>query len=299
MDLRVLQLQHDVRRAARLFLEHAGYLEVVTPVRIPTPALEEYITAEESGNAFLRTSPELHMKRLLAAGAERIYQIGPCFRRDERSPLHLPEFTMLEWYRTGADAEALLEETVEFFRFVVAEATGALRVRFQGRWIDFEKEWEQLPVARAFRIHAGRDLAAVLAAGEGGFEEVLTRAVEPRLGWDRPAVLKDYPPEFAGYARIRPSPPPAHAERWEIYLGGIEIANACSEVTDPEEQRKRFEKARRTRERLGLPVYPPDEAFLAALERGLPETAGIAVGLDRLVMVLADARNIREVTPFA
>lgn len=274
-----LRLRSRTLLALRQFFHARDFLEVDTPVRLPCPALETHIDAETSGDWFLRTSPELHMKRLLAAGFERIFQIGPCFRRGERGERHHPEFTMLEWYRTGTDYLGILDDTKALL------AAAGLP----------ERRWEVIPVSEAFLRWAGWDPAQGYDAAR--FELDLVDKVEPYLPRDRAVVLIDYPAEAAALSRRKPDAPHL-AERWELYLNGIEIANAYSELTDPEEQRRRFAEAARARAALGKPVYAMDEAFLAALEAGLPPCGGIALGIDRLVMVLAGATSLDAVIPF-
>ncbi|NOY79568.1 MAG: EF-P lysine aminoacylase GenX [Kiritimatiellaeota bacterium] len=293
--LSLLRLRHTVWTATRSFLQDRGYVEVQTPVRISPPALEDFIDAEPCGDRFLRTSPEFHMKRLLAEGLPRLYQIGPCFRRGEFGPRHLPEFTMLEWYAAGTDYRALLAEAQEYLAWTAGRALGGEpSISRDGRAVDLKAPWEVVRVEEAFREYAGEDLARALEAGR--FEEILISKIEPELGWGCPCALIDYPVEFAGFARVRPGPPP-RAERWELYIAGIEIANACTELTDAAEQRRRMERSAALRARNGAPIYGVDEAFLQALEKGLPPAAGIAVGLDRLVMVLGGVEQIRDAVP--
>ena len=261
----------------RAFFDERGYTEVETPVRLPAPALELHIDAPSSGEAFLRTSPELHMKRLLADGLERIYQIGPCFRAGERGLRHHPEFTMLEWYEAGGDCDSVLAET---------------RALLERLGIDLP--WESWTVSEAFRAHAGWDPTEHYDADR--FDLDLIDNVEPAIPRDRAVVLRDYPAGAAALARRKPGAEHL-AERWELYLGGMEIANAYTELTDPVEQRRRFEECVEARRALGKPVYPIDEQFLQALAR-VPETGGIALGVDRLVMVLLGLGAIDEVRAF-
>lgn len=282
-------------RSIREFFDQGGFLEVETPVRLTVPALEDHIEAESSGDRWLRTSPELHMKRLLAAGYSRIYQIGPCFRQGEFGRRHRPEFTMLEWYRADADGRDILADTIGLVRLAAQATIGSGKIRFQGREVEVLGDWEELSVAEAFRRYAGVDLRQAMATGR--YEEILCTQVEPTLGWGRPTVLCDYPAEMAALARRKPSDPTV-AERWELYVGGLELANAYTELTDAAEQRLRFQACAELRRREGRPVYPLDEPFLAALEQGLPPCGGIALGIDRLAMVLADTEEIADVVAF-
>ncbi len=291
-----LKLRSATLQAIRAFFLSRDFIEVETPVRIPAPALESFIDAEPSGDWYLRTSPELHMKRLLVAGIPRIFQMGPCFRQGERGAFHCPEFTMLEWYRTEADYEAILADTEALIREVTRSVLGTSVIRFDDREIDVDLPWERIPVAEAFRQHAGWD---PLEEFDGDrFDLDLVNKVEPALPRDRGVVLIDYPAEVAALARRSPADPRV-AERWELYLGGIELANAFSELTDAVEQRRRFEECATERAAAGREVYPLDRPFLAALEKGLPPSGGIALGVDRLVMLLASVPALRNVIPFA
>lgn len=275
----------------RAFFQEKGYLEVETPFRIPAPAPESHIDAIPSGDWFLQTSPELCMKRMLAAGYERIYQICRCWRAGERGVRHLSEFTMLEWYRAEADYFVLMEET----EALVRAAAAAPVISYRGLSIDIAAPWERVTVAEAFqRYGGGASMEEALKAGT--FDEIMVELIEPRLGLTRPTFIYDYPPCCAALARIRKSDPPV-AERFELYIGGLEIANAFSELNDAAEQRIRFEAAAAERAFYGKASYPVAEKFLAALD-DMPDSAGIALGLDRLVMVLLDAESIDEVVAF-
>jgi len=291
---RVLQIRSQTLQAIRRFFTDRGFLEVETPVRIPAPAQELHIDAEISGGWFLRTSPELHMKRLLADGMEKVFQIGPCFRSGERGRLHSPEFSMLEWYRRGADYLDMLVDTKALMNFVLESVLRTTEIRFRGQRISVMPVWECLSVADVFVLYAGWN--PVGAYDGDRFDLDLVEKVEPRLPADRPVVLKDYPAEAAALARCRPGPPRV-AERWELYIGGMELANAFSELTDPREQRARFVECGERRRRAGKAEYPLDEAFLSAMERGLPISGGVALGVDRLIMLLTDAESIGQVRP--
>ncbi|GFO59923.1 EF-P lysine aminoacylase GenX [Geomonas silvestris] len=274
----------------RAFFRERGYLEVETPFRIPAPAPEANIDAIPASGWFLHTSPELCMKRMLAAGYQRIFQICRCWRAGERGVRHLSEFTMLEWYRAGTDYLGLMDETEELLRAVA----GAACLRYRGCSIDLSQPSERLSVAEAFARFSTTTPEAALA--DGSFDEVMVERIEPNLGIGRPTFLYDYPACCGALARLKPGNPNL-AERFELYLGGLEIANAFSELTDPEEQRARFlaEAAQRA-QNAKLP-YPAVDKFLDAL-KDLPDSAGIALGLDRLVMVLLDAQSIDEVVAF-
>lgn len=291
----VLDLRARILRAIRHFFDARDFREMETPVRISAPALELHIDAIPSGNAWLRTSPELHMKRLLAAGCERIYQIGPCFRQGEHGDQHNPEFTMLEWYRANADYRDILMETKALIAAVAKAALGHTWVEYRRTHIELMPVWEVLTVAEAFTTFAGWNPIEHFNAER--FDLDMVNKVEKNLPTACPVVLMDYPAAAAALARRKPADPRV-AERWELYIGGLEIANAFSELTDPAEQRQRFEACAAERRALGKSVYALDEDFLAALESGLPPAAGIALGVDRLVMLLAGVLSLDEVLPF-
>lgn len=273
----------------RDWFHREGFIEVETPVRIPTPALELHIDAEPSGNFFLRTSPELHMKRLLAAGYQRLYQIGPCFRKGERGALHNPEYTMLEWYRANADYLDIMADTESLITHVLSSAHCPLPTAH------CLPPWPRLTMEELFLKHAGWNPVEAYEAEQ--FEHDLVTKIEPALPRDTPVFVMDYPAPAAALSRRKPDRE-AIAERFELYINGVEIANAFSELTDPVEQRQRFEAWARERQARGAVVYPLDEAFLAALELGMPPSGGIALGIDRLVMVLAGATSLDGVMAF-
>jgi lysyl-tRNA synthetase class 2 len=289
-----LKIRAQVTDAIRRFFRECDFLEIDTPVRIPAPAPEAHIDAVRSDGWFLQTSPELCMKRLLAAGYPQIFQICRCFRAGERGTLHLPEFTLVEWYRAGADYAALMDDCEQLVAAAAAAAGRNGRLVWQGRNIDLSPPWERVTVQAAFQRYAGYSPGEALAANR--FDETLALAVEPQLGLEKPVFLTEYPAPLAALARLKPGDPSV-AERFELYLAGLELANAFSELTDAAEQRRRFAAAEADRRRGGLGAYPPPEPFLAALPR-MPASAGIALGLDRLVMLLADAPRIDDVVAF-
>lgn len=288
-----LKLRTVVLDGIRAFFSGRGYLAVETPLRIPAPALELHIDSPPSGSAYLRTSPELYLKRLLGMGAAKVFELGPCFRAGERGARHLPEFTMLEWYCAQAGYRDLMIETEELLAALWALAGNC--AAFRPAVIDLTPPWPRWTVRETFLRLAGWDPVAQYDADR--FDLDLVQKVEPQLPRDRPIILMDYPVEAAALARCRPGPP-AVAERWELYMGGLELANAYGELTDAAEQRQRFETCARARAALGKAVYPLDEAFLAALTTGLPPCAGIAMGVDRLLMLLTGVERIDDVRAF-
>ncbi|MDO9081640.1 MAG: EF-P lysine aminoacylase EpmA [Desulfuromonadales bacterium] len=285
-----LEARARIVQAIRAFFIAQDFLEVETPQRIPVNAPELHIDAMRSGNWFLHTSPELCMKRLLSAGYPRIFQICRVWREGERGGRHLPEFTMLEWYRRDADYLDLMNDCEALLRALLP--SGVLTV--PGAAIDLIPAWERLPVADAFSTYASLPLDQALATDR--FEELLTSEVEPRLGQERPTFLYEYPVQLAALSRRKANRPDL-AERFELYIAGIEIANAFSELTDPVEQRQRFNTDENARRALGKEPLPLPEKYLAELSN-LSPCAGIALGLDRLVMLLAGATTLDEVVAF-
>lgn len=278
----------------RGFFAERGYLEVETPVRIPAPAPEAHIDAVAADGAWLQTSPELCMKRLLAAGYPRLFQICRCFRRGERGARHLPEFTLLEWYTAGQDYRGMMAQTEALVAAASERIRGGPRIVYQGRGIDLTPPFERMTVAEAFARFAPGPVSEGLETGR--FDEWMALAVEPALPPDRPVFLVDYPAACGALARLSPRDPSV-AERFELYIGGLELCNGFSELTDPREQRRRFAAELSARTAAGKPAYPLPEPFLDALGR-MPPAAGNALGVDRLVMLLADAATIDAVSAF-
>lgn len=289
-----LRLRAGLISGIRRFFLDRDFLEVETPVRIPSPAPEEHIEAIVSAEWFLQTSPELCMKRLLAAGCPRIFQICKCFRADERGSRHLPEFTMLEWYVAHFDYRQLMDQCETMLCSVFKDMGHALSVTWQRRAIGLMPPWERITVAKAFERYA--PVSAREALDRDRFDEILVEYVEPHLGETRPTFLYDYPAPLASLARIRKTDPTV-AERFELYIGGLELANGFSELTNAEEQRKRFEEALQARDIKTMARYAMPEKFLQALP-AMPDAAGIALGVDRLAMILADTSKIDDVVAF-
>ena len=296
-SLQTLCQRSVILKSLRQTLDSMGFVEVETPVRIAAPANELHIDMPASEGMFLRASPELQMKRLLCQGAEKIYQIGACFRAGEKGERHNPEFTMLEWYRAHAGYEDVLRDMETMTRNAAIAIHGTARWIFNGIEVDAgDTPWQSLTVQEAYREFAGWDPVENYDAER--FDMDMAFKIEPHLPKDRPCVLKDYPIEAA--ALSRPSPrDPRVAERWEAYIGGMELCNAFGELTDAKEQRRRFEETARRRKDMGRIAYPLDEDFLRALDNGLmPPSGGAALGVDRLCMVLlnlptiADVRNV-------
>ncbi|MDQ7007408.1 MAG: EF-P lysine aminoacylase EpmA [Acidobacteriota bacterium] len=311
----LLEQRARILRAVRDFFHQRDFLEVETPCRVVCPGLEPHLEAFPAGDGkYLATSPELHLKRLIAAGAGRIFEIAHAFRDDEGGPWHRSEFLMLEWYRSGAGLDTLMDDVEDLVR-TVAAAVG--RLDRPARGCDLRRRAERLTVREAFGRWASLDLAdlrrrddlaaaarqrAVAVDPADGWDEiffkVLIQLVEPHLGRERMTILSAYPASQAALARVRDDPRWPVAERFELYAGGLELANAFDELTDADEQRRRHLADQQARRRLGRDVPPLDEPFLAALASGMPPTAGIALGLERLMALVLGAESIHQVMPF-
>ena len=286
MNLACLSERARVLHEIRAFFDARGFTEVETPVRIPAPAPEPHIDCPPSGDWFLRASPELQMKKLLAAGMERIYQIGPCFRAGEKGRRHSPEFTMLEWYRANADYLDIARDAEELLAEILRpRRSAALPIRPRR-----SAALPRVTVREAYLRWAGWD--PVETWDQDRFDFDMTTKIEPNLPKE-PLFLTDYPAPAASLARLK-ADDPRMAERWELYVDGIELANAFTELIDPVEQRRRFELAREERRALGEADYPLDEEFLDALAR-MPPSGGVALGVDRLVMLACGASSIADV----
>jgi elongation factor P--(R)-beta-lysine ligase len=313
-----------ITKAVRGFFDEQGFVEVETGILQVSPGNETHLHAPRTeliradgtrATRYLRTSPEFAAKKLLAAGEEKIFEFARVFRDRERGDLHLPEFTMLEWYRANANYDAVMADTIVVIAHA-AQATGIERFSFRDRTADPFTEPELITVAAAFERFAGIDLLATIANGVGDraalaaaakdrirvaeddtwsdiFSKVLVEHVEPSLGQGRLTVLFEYPAPEAALARTKASDPRV-AERFEIYACGVELANGFGELTDATEQRRRLtaamdEKARRYGER-----YPLDDEFLDAVA-AMPQASGVALGFDRLVMLASGALRVDQV----
>ncbi|HEY1955006.1 MAG TPA: EF-P lysine aminoacylase EpmA [Polyangiaceae bacterium] len=295
--MKLLAERARVVRAVRAFFESRGFVEVETPAIVPSPGMDLHLDAFAVERGYLITSPEYQMKRLLADGWERIFQIARCFRRGERGAQHNPEFTMVEWYRGNGGAEDVMRDTEQL---AAAVSGGAFRV--DGRVIDGRPPFSRITVCDAFQRFAGvseADVLAWAASDEDRYFRTWVERVEPRIAeMDRAVFVVDYPAPMASLARQKPSDA-RFCERFELYVAGIELCNGFGELTDPREQRARFEHDQAARKARGLPVYPIDEKFMAALERGMPPSGGNALGVDRLVALVCGTTDIRRVIAFS
>jgi len=314
--------------AIRSFFAARGYVEVDTPALQVSPGLEPHLRAfktvlhdpcdDRAGERYLHTSPEFAMKKLLVAGVPRIWQLAHVFRDGERSAAHHPEFAMLEWYQVGASYHDLMDECAALIR-TSQEVAGTEALVWRGHTADARRGWQRLSVAEAFHEHCGIDLLATapdplapdverLAAAarhlgiaphpgddwEALFFRIFLERIEPVLGFGAPTILFDYPLSMAALSR-RSLGDPRVVERFEVYVCGLELANAFGELTDAVEQRRRFVADQEKKWALYGETYPIDEDFLAALDHGLPPCAGIALGFDRLVMLATGAEDIEDV----
>lgn len=328
----LLRQRGRVKAAFRAYFEGQGFAEVECGALVASPGNETHLHAFETSltgpdqsnrSLYLHTSPEFASKKLLAAGEEKIFDFARVYRNRERGRLHAPEFTMLEWYRAREDYGAVIADSLALLR-LAADTTGAKEFRYRDAVCDPRADADWLTVAQAFTHHAGIDLLATLSAeGEGDadalrsrarrggidvaddddwsdmFAKILTLRVEPRLGLDRPCILYEYPVCEAALARMSPRDGRV-AERFELYACGVELANGFGELTDPVQQRARFEKEMDKKARVYGKRYPLDEDFLMALET-MPPASGVAMGFDRMVMLATGAPNIDSVlwTPLA
>ena len=297
---RLAQIKSNLKRRARIydlareFFRGRGFLEVETPVRAPTIAPEINIAPVESDGWYLITSPELHMKRLLAAGYAQIFQISHCFRKGERGRLHNPEFSLLEWYRAGAGCMDVISDTEQLVATLAKKLHLGNIINYQGQSIDLRLPWLRLRVRDAFIKSAGWD--PVMNYDAERFDHDMATLVLPNLDASRPTVLMEYPAAAASLARLKAGDPRV-AERAEVFIGGLELANAYSELTDREEQKKRFTlEIEQIERQQGRKMQMP-ESFIEAVGY-MPECGGIALGMERLVMLLSDAASIDEVCAF-
>ena len=287
-----LKTRSALLRALRNAFYKEDFLEVATAVKIPAPAPEEYIESVQCADGeFLRTSPELAMKRMLCGGMEKIFQFGSAFRAEELGRKHREEFTILEYYATAWDYRKLAEFTAAMIASAAMELFGDTRICYQGAPVDLGRH-TFITVDEAFRKYAG--VSAFEADADGSFDELMVLKVEPELGSKFPEFLIDYPAARASLSRLSAADTKV-AERWELYIRGMELGNAFGELTDAAEQRKRFEAALKFRAEQGMLAYPEATDFLEALEHGMPESSGCAIGFDRLCMIFCDSYDIADV----
>ncbi len=321
-----LEKRGEALAAIRAFFVKRGFTEVDTPALVAAPGMEPYLwpfetkVMDAAGKAFpayLITSPEYALKKLLVAGYEKVFDIARVFRNGEEfGNTHNPEFTMLEWYRAYASYLEIMDDTEGLVQHVAKALCGSTKIRYKGKQLDLAGPWERITVAEAFLRYAAVDLDAVQSRDdlfrmvrekgyrpeeneryEDLFFRIFLNEVEPCLGQRHPTIVMDYPVELAALSKVC-SRDPRYAERFEVYVGGMELVNAFTELNDVAEQRRRLEAEQALRKKLKKPVLPIDEDFLAALAFGMPPSGGIALGVDRLIMLLTDAASINDVRFF-
>ena len=292
--IKTLKLRADVIDSIRQFFREQDYLEVETPIRLPAPLPEAHIDVVASEGWYLQTSPELCMKYLLSAGYDRIFQFARCFRSKERGQKHIPELTILEWYTAGEHYVAMMDQTADLIRFVSRVLNGEEALSYGGQRIDLSGVWEKLSVEEAFAVYGSRTLEEALS--EERFDDIMGLEIEPQLGREKPVFIYDYPARMGALARLK-FDDARWAERFELYIAGLELCNGFSELTNPAEQRKRFEKELSDRRELGKPIYPMPEKFLDVLA-DMPDATGNALGIDRLAMIFSDRDRIDDVVAF-
>ena len=287
------------KRAVHRYFEAQNFVEVDTPSVVPSPGLDAHVSSWGAvplgtRSLFLITSPEFHMKRLLSAGMPRIYQLCHCFRAEEHGSWHEPEFTMLEWYRAFSNWDDTMADTEALLR-LVAEAISSEAIQRQ-----LEAPFERISVTDAFATFAGTTDAIELAeADEQRYFELMVNLVEPALSrYPRPIFLTHYPACQSGLAQPCPEDERT-AQRYELYFRGLELCNGFTELTDADEQRRRFELELARRAQTGEPTYPIDEQFLAALSQGVPPSSGNALGFDRLLAALLEVDQLQTVYGFS
>ncbi len=308
----MLRTRADLLARIRDFFRQAGVLEVETPAcsryGVTDPAIESFTTrftgpgAARGEARYLHTSPEFPMKRLLAAGSGPIYQLCRVFRNGERGRRHNPEFTLLEWYRPGFDHHQLMHEVADLIQALSPRPLAFDRLSYAEA---FQRQLQIDPHRASAADLRGCAIARGIAGAEtlelesrdAWLDLLLSHLIEPRLGEGGMTFLYDYPASQAALARVRPGDPPL-AERFELYLGGVEIANGFHELTEAGEQRRRFQEDNHRRRAMGMPEVPLDECLLAALEQGMPPCAGVALGVDRLIMFLTGSPQIGDVIAF-
>jgi len=307
-SLEMLKTKARLLSKLRAFFDEKNILEVQTPLLSQAgntePTIESFVVEQKNKKTYLNTSPEFAMKRLLAADSGSIYQITPAFRQEEQSKRHNSEFTLLEWYRIGFDHYALMREVDELIRFVAADYIKLMpsqHYTYQDAMIKFadvDPVIDSIEALKAATIKAGIEIVGMDDAPRDSWLDLLmSEVVEKKLPLNCPVFIYDYPASQAALAKIRTGPPDV-AERFELYINGMELANGFHELSDAKEQEQRFKKQQEQRKELGLQDIPIDNNLISALEQGLPGCAGVALGLERLLMVISGAKHINEVLSF-
>ncbi|MDO8626098.1 MAG: EF-P lysine aminoacylase EpmA [Candidatus Magasanikbacteria bacterium] len=315
-----------ITRLTREFFWSLGFSEAETPLAVGYPGQEPYLNPvpvvfEEPNktkhNFYLHTSPEFSLKKLLAAGFSKVFEITKTFRNNEDlRGLHSPEFTMIEWYRAPGSLEGIMSDAENLFKSIARKLNQNF-VEYNNKKISISREWEKKTMREIWQeylqvnlddyleVEPLQELAVKLGLALGGeqknkakyedlFFKIFLNKIEPHLGLEQPIFIYDYPSRFCSLSRLS-RPDSRYAERFELYIGGLEIANAFGELTAADEQNRRLEKDKALRASLGKPTWPVDPDFIAALKSGIPEAGGIALGVDRMVLLFTGAKDINEV----
>lgn len=318
-------LREKILILIREFFASRGFHEVEAPLLAPALPAESYLEVFETNlldrkrntyRSFLTASPEMFLKKLLVAGIGNCFSLCKSFRNHELSNLHNPEFTMLEWYRVNADYQDLMIDTENLFIFIAENLNKSINLIYQNKKIDLTRPWEKLTMTEAFNKYAKLDLTKILtlqlitdvakARGysvsqkntwEEIFHQIYLNEVEAHFGQGKPTIIYDFPAQMAALAKKKANDP-RFAERFEVFVAGLELGDAYSELTDWKEQEDRFKNESKERMRLGKIDYPYDRDFIAALKSGLPKCAGLALGVDRLIMLFANTATIDEILFF-
>lgn len=288
----ILQKRATLLSAIREFFKNESFLELETPVLLDAPLPESHIEAISAENGILRTSHEAYLKACLAAGYDKIFEIGSCFRKEEIGRYHREEFTMLEWYQTGAKSEDLIPFTKKLIIHCARAINCETKIIRNEKIIELDCVWEIISLKDAFAKFA--DHSMEYSVINACFEKDLIEKIEPKLPSDKPCILKDYPAKFRAYSKLKDDDS-SICDRWELYIGGIEIANTYTECTDECEIRKLIAQFSEERKNAGMKNFECSKTFLEAIEAGIPASAGSALGIDRLLMLLSSAKSIEDV----
>jgi len=323
-DWQIFKMRADVIDSIRHFFKSEGFLEVQTPVMSPSLIPESYLEVFQTElkdklgrktKAFLTPSPEIWHKKLLAAGSGNIFEITKSFRNtDIGGHFHNPEFTLLEWYRTKADYKDTMVDCENLIREI---NLGKSEINYQGNVIKINGPFEKVSVAEAFERYTGIKVDKLFdrevlkkfvkkkryrLSGDCSWDDlhnlIFLTEIEPKLGFGKPTILFDFPAQFAPLAKTSSSDP-RFKERFELYICGVELADAYNELADPVEQERQLKKEMRLRKKAGMISHPFDNDFIAALRSGLPDCSGVALGVDRLMMIMTDKTDINQVLLFS
>ncbi len=321
--MEIFVIKSLILKTIRAFFDQEGFIEVDTPTLVASPDPNPFneVFKIEGKNLYLTPSPEFFIKKLLSLGLKNVYQITKAYREgQENDPLHLNEFTILEWYRSGIDYTGLMrdcENLINFIQKKLNPINQISNIKYQKQTINLTSPWQRISCKEAFKKYADVNLDEFLDiktarkicqkkgyqisdknSWEELYHQVFLNEVEPKLPKEQPLILYDYPSPLAALSKIKDTNF-KYAERFEFYIGGLELGNGYSELTDPEEQERRLQADLKTRREKGMLVFDYDHEFVEALKSGIPKTAGIAVGIDRLVMLFTDCTDIHEVTPLS